>query len=65
MLKTETLKARMLRKTPGSGGSRRFHGKIHLARVWFPSRFGKNYFGSGFSTHISRELAMGTCNATS
>ena len=33
MLKTETLKGRMLLRRPGSGGIRRFHGKIHLPRT--------------------------------
>jgi hypothetical protein len=33
MLKTETLKGRMLRRAPESGGIGRFHGDFHLSRA--------------------------------
>jgi hypothetical protein len=47
MLKTETLKGRMLRWTPGFGGIWRFYGGFHSVRAYFCRPLCQDFFGSG------------------
>lgn len=44
---SESLKGRMLRRTPGFGGIWRFHRKIHFRENSFPFHFAKILFGNG------------------